>query len=117
MDYRQETEEEHRQRDAQTWDTILWMGFFFKGLRYWILLLLILVGAAWIMNILGESTILNSPDIMYSGRDRVTGKMVVVKGCRPEMLLPDGTCDKAITLELVRKAFPHFGPPQTVESK
>jgi hypothetical protein len=114
MEYRDETEEEHRERDARTWDIILVIGLFFKGSRFWIFLLMLLTAAAWITNILGESTRFNNPDIYYSGTDPQTGKVVVTQGCRPEKVLPDGSCDNAITWDTARTAFPHFGPARRI---
>lgn len=62
----------------------------------------------WVLNILGESTIFNSPGIYYSGIDANTGKQVTVQGCRPERLRPDGSCNKTLDLDLVLKAFPRW---------
>jgi len=114
MDYREETEAEHRARDARTWEWIGIFGYFFSGLRGWIAILLFFVGVIWVMNMLGESTMFNDPDIYYSGKDPRTGQMVVVQGCRPERVLPDGSCNKSIDLATIKKAFPFFGPARQV---
>jgi len=70
--------------------------------------LVALVAFTWVINIFGESTIFNSPDIYYSGVDANTGKQVTIQGCRPERLLPDGKCNKSIDLATVKKAFPQW---------
>lgn len=114
MQYRDETEQEHRDRDSRAWDTILIVGVLFKGARFWIFLLLMFTCGAWFFNILGESTRFNSPDIYYVGTDPNTGKTVVTQGCRPEKVLSDGSCDNAITWNTAREAFPHLGPAQKV---
>lgn len=114
MNYRDETEEEHRARDEKTWDTIFLIGLIFKGSRWWILLLLAVVCAIWAINILGDSTALNNPNIYYAGKDSVTGKPVAIKGCRPDRLQLDGTCDKSIDWSDARKSFPFFGPAKQI---
>jgi hypothetical protein len=43
----------------------------------------------------GNTGILNDPNILYTGTDPITGKPHVVKGCRPERLQTDGTCDRS----------------------
>lgn len=43
----------------------------------------------------GNTGRFNGQDILYMGRDARTGEIVVVKGCRPERLLPDGSCDQS----------------------
>lgn len=62
----------------------------------------------WGFNVLGVSTIFNSPDIYYSGVDANTGQHVVVRGCRPERLRPDGSCNKSIDLAIVIEAIPRW---------
>lgn len=62
----------------------------------------------WGFNVLGVSTIFNSPDIYYSGVDANTGQQVVVRGCRPERLRPDGSCNKSIDLATVIEAIPRW---------
>lgn len=114
MEYREETEAEHRARDENTWGWIGIFGALFPGLRGWIGVFLLFVAAVWMFNILGESTILNSPDIYYTGKDPRTGQPVVVKGCRPERVLPDGSCNKSIDLATIKKAFPFFGTARQV---
>lgn len=84
MDYRDETEAEHRARDRRTWTNWLLLSWLAPGLRWLWVPVLVAVAAAWLMNILGESTVLNDPEIYYSGKDPRTGEVVVVKGCRPE---------------------------------
>lgn len=112
--YRDETEREHRERDSRTWGAIAIVGVLFKASRFWISILLMVTGATWVINILGETTVFNSPDTYYSGTDPKTGQFVVTKGCRPEKVLPDGSCNTAISWEIVRTAFPHFGPARQV---
>lgn len=100
--------EAHRQKDSVT--AFGWLiGFvFFPGLRWLIPVLILLIGMTWGINMLGESTALNGNDIWYMGRNANTGKQEVRKGCRPERVLANGECDKSITLETARKAFPFF---------
>jgi hypothetical protein len=43
----------------------------------------------------GNTGILNDPNILYTGTDPITGKPLVVKGCRPERLQTGGTCDRS----------------------
>lgn len=43
----------------------------------------------------GNTGQLNDPSIYYSGRHAQTGEIAVIQGCRPERILPDGSCDKS----------------------
>ena len=81
---------------------------FLRGLRTVAYYLLALYVFTWVMNMFGVSTIFNSPDIHYSGIDANTGQRVVVKGCRPERLRPDGSCNKSIDLGTVIEALPRW---------
>lgn len=81
---------------------------FVRGLRTACYYLLALYVFTWVMNMFGVSTIFNSPDIHYSGIDANTGQRVVVKGCRPERLRPDGSCNKSIDLTTVIEALPRW---------
>lgn len=114
MDYREETEAEHRERDRRTWGFLGIIGALFPGTRGWLGLFLVFVAVIWVFNMLGESTMFNNPDIYYTGKDPRTGQTVVVKGCRPERVLPDGSCNKSIDLATIKKAFPFFGPARQV---
>jgi hypothetical protein len=117
MDYRDETEVEHRSRDEHTWGSLLVLSWLFPGMRWIWLPLLVAVAGIWAINILGESGALNSASIVYVGKDPRTGEMVAVKGCRPEKVRPDGSCDQAISLELARQAFPHWGDAKQLPVK
>lgn len=99
---------------AGGWLAAFWL---FPSLRWLIPVFLIAIGAAWGINVLGDSTALNSPDIYYSGTDPVTGKLIVVKGCRPERLMPDGTCDRSITIDTIRRSFPSIGNGPTAKTE
>ena len=81
---------------------------FLRGLRTIAYYLLALYVFTWVMNMFGVSTIFNSPDIHYSGIDANTGQFTVVKGCRPERLRPDGSCNKSIDLDTVIEALPRW---------
>jgi hypothetical protein len=76
-----------------------WLRF----LALWLLAIYILM---WVSNVLAITTIFNSPEIHYPGIDANTGKMVVIKGCRPERLRPDGSCNKTIDLATIIAAIP-----------
>jgi len=89
----------------------------FPSLRWLIPVFLIAIGGVWGINILGDSTALNSPDIYYTGTDPVTGKPVVVKGCRPERVMPDGSCDRSISIDTIRRSFPSIGGAQASKSE
>ncbi len=117
MQHRHETEEEHRRRDEQTWGNLVLLSYLFPGLRWIWLPLCLAVGGIWFLNVLGESGVANDPDIVYVGKDPRTGQIVASKGCRPERRLPDGTCDKTISMDTVRKAFPHWGSARQVPLK
>lgn len=104
-----ENYEEHRKREDETI-----LGFLFfrypTGLFCWLMpIIIISMSVAFIFNILGNSTILNSSDIYYYGVNRWTGKTEVVKGCRPEHLTIDRKCDNEITMDLLKKSFPFLG--------
>lgn len=43
----------------------------------------------------GNTGRFNNPEIVYVGRHAQTGQMVAIKGCRPERVLPDGSCDRS----------------------
>jgi hypothetical protein len=81
---------------------------FLRGLRTVCYYLLALYIFTWVMNMFGVSTIFNSPDIHYSGIDANTGQHVVVKGCRPERLRADGSCNKSIDLPTIIEAIPRW---------
>lgn len=104
-----ESYDDHRKRDEETIGLALLAAYFFPSLRGWIVFAALLMAGVWGINILGESTIFNSPDIYYSGIDARTGKQTIVQGCRPERLKPDGSCDKSISIDTIRKAFPFLG--------
>lgn len=73
-------------------------------------LVLLVMGAFWVLNLLGETALLNSSDTLYASKNPLTGEVTVTKGCRADRLRPDGTCDKSITLDAVRRSFPFYGP-------
>jgi hypothetical protein len=107
-----ESYDEHRQRDEETIKSFFIFTYFFPSFRWLIPLFILFVLAAWGFNVLGESTVLNSKEIYYSGVNPWTGKTEVVKGCRPEHLTRDGKCDNTITIDTIKKAFPFLGPAQ-----
>lgn len=101
-----ESYEEHRQRDEKSILNFLVFNYFTGWFSWMIPAIIICVLGIWIFNILGESTILNSPDIYYTGKNPLTGKTETVKGCRPEHLTIDRKCDNSINLELIKHSFP-----------
>ena len=46
----------------------------------------------------GNTGIWNNPNIIYTGTDPATGKVVAKKGCRPERVQPEGSCDSSFRL-------------------
>lgn len=104
-----ESYDEHRQRDEESILNFLLFNYF-TGWFSWLLpTLVICILGAWIFNVLGESTVLNSPDIYYTGKNPWTGETETIKGCRPEHLTIDRKCDNTITIDLIRKSFPFLG--------
>jgi hypothetical protein len=106
-----ESYDEHRERDERTAETGLFAAWLFPSLRAFIPVVVVAIAGLWIFNMLGESTILNDPNTFYAGTNPHTGKPLVVEGCRPERLLPEGSCDKSISLDTTRKTFPFFSSP------
>ena len=43
----------------------------------------------------GNTGIWNDPNIIYTGTDPVTGKVVATKGCRTDRVRSDGSCDRS----------------------
>lgn len=43
----------------------------------------------------GNTGRFNNPDIVYVGRSAVTGQWTSSRGCRPERLQEDGSCDRS----------------------
>lgn len=79
-----------------------------RGVRTVAYCLVAFYAFTWVMNMFGVSTIFNSPEIHYNGIDANTGKFAVVKGCRPERLRPDGSCNKSIDLATIVEAIPRW---------
>ena len=83
-------------------------GSFLRGVRTIIIFLMAFYVFIWVINVFGVSTIFNDPEIYYSGINANTGERVVVKGCRPERLRPDGSCNKSIDLPTIIEAIPRW---------
>lgn len=112
-----ESYEEHRERDGQSWGGFFLALWLFPSLRWVIPVLFVAVGGIWLLNVLGDSTALNDPEIIYSNKDPVTGEIKWTKGCRVERLMPDGTCDKSISIDTIRRGFPFVGDAKDVPRK
>lgn len=105
-----ENYEEHRERDKNNAIDFLLFNYFTGWFSWLIPVIVLAMAGAWIFNVLGESTVLNDPNIYYSGVNPWTGKTEVVQGCRPEHLTIDRKCNNEINVDLIKKAFPFFGP-------
>lgn len=105
-----ESYDEHRERDSKNALGFLTLVYFFPSLRWLIPFFIAAIAIIWGFNILGQSTILNDKEIYYSGQNPWTGQTEVVKGCRPEHLDINRQCNNEITLDIVKQAFPFFGP-------
>lgn len=112
-----ESYDEHRERDEKSWNALFFGLWLFPSLRWLIPVIVVAVGGIWLLNVLGDSTVLNSPEIIYSNKDPVTGDIKWTKGCRAERLMPDGTCDKSITIDTVRRSFPFIGEVKDISRK
>lgn len=104
-----ESYEEHRKRDEETILCFLFFRYATGSFSWLIPLVVIAMIGAFILNVLGESTIFNNPDIYYSGVNPWTAQNEVVKGCRPEHLTIEKKCNNEITMELIKKSFPFLG--------
>lgn len=105
----QESYEDHRARDEKTAEGWLAFFYFFPSFRWLIPLFIVAIAGLWALNVLGTSTVLNSPEIYYSGINPWTGKMETIQGCRPEHLTEDHKCNNQITMDTIKKSFPFFG--------
>jgi nitrogen fixation-related uncharacterized protein len=57
--------------------------------------LLVTVGLLAFFVWAGNTGRFNDPNIVYAGRSAQTGQWTAVRGCRPERLLADGSCDRS----------------------
>lgn len=104
-----ESYDEHRKRDEESILNFLIFNYMTGWFSWLIPALIVGVLGVWIINVLGESTILNDPNIYYSGINPWTGEHEVFQGCRPEHLTIDRKCNNEITLDLIKKSFPFLG--------
>lgn len=118
FDSDKETYEAHRARDEKTWGGLFLISWLFPGTRWLLVPLAIAVGGIWLINVLGNSgALIDAPERYYVNRDPVTGETKTTKGCRAERLLPDGTCDKSISIDIVRQSVPFFGDGKNAHGK
>jgi hypothetical protein len=120
METREETYQEHRERDESTWGGIFLLTWLFPGMRWILVPLAIAVGGSWIINVMGDSGALireeHNVTRYYSNVDS-SGKSFLTTGCRQERKLPDGTCDHSIDIQTISRNFPFFGDAQQVPKK